>query len=302
MKIFFGIDGGGTSTRIKMENENGDVLFQGKSSSANMFAVGQKAAVDNVLSLIKTAILEAKLSCECNIYGCIGAAGLGRTAERDIFQTTIKETLPNANVLLTTDGEILLAGGLNMEPGIALIAGTGSIALAKDDKEQISRSGGMGWRLGDEGSAWWIAHEAIRRTLRSIEGRDIKTTLTQRLLDHYKLKEVSEFISFINSDKTEKSVIASGARLVTEEALRGDLLSIDILDNAAEELKLLVISLVDKAGPTPVKLVTYGGVLDHDEYINSLLRKKLQPFPVKPVSPIYSALEGALMLAKRQAE
>jgi len=44
-------------------------------------------------------------------------------------------------------------------PHIALIAGTGSIALTKDKRGRWKRAGGLGPEKGDEGSAHWISRE-----------------------------------------------------------------------------------------------------------------------------------------------
>lgn len=297
MKIFFGIDGGGTKTRIKAEREDGAILYEGETTSSNQFAVGKEKAVETVRSLIIAAITKTEDS--GSIYGCLGLAGLGREEDRKPFCDMLSALLPCSSVRLTTDAEILLAGGLGNSPGIALIAGTGSIALMRLDDGCMIRSGGMGWRLGDEGSAWWIAHEAIRRTLRSLEGRDMETSMTDALLEHYHIEKPESFITLINDEKTEKSAIASGARIVTDAAISGDRLAIDILGKATDELKMLITSLLKRTKNRNTDIVFYGGVLEKDEYIRSDLAAKLRDVPVTILpKPKHSALDGALMIAR----
>lgn len=63
---------------------------------------------------------------------------------------------------LCNDGETLLVGALESTEGYCLIAGTGSLALARDREGRTARAGGLGYMLGDEGSALWIAWQAIR--------------------------------------------------------------------------------------------------------------------------------------------
>lgn len=47
--------------------------------------------------------------------------------------------------------------------GILILAGTGSIALSRDSKGHMLRSGGLGPFLGDEGSAFWIGQQWLKR-------------------------------------------------------------------------------------------------------------------------------------------
>lgn len=48
--------------------------------------------------------------------------------------------------------------------GIVLIAGTGSIAYGRDLRGRARRAGGLGPKLGDEGSAFWIGKTWMHRT------------------------------------------------------------------------------------------------------------------------------------------
>ncbi len=46
--------------------------------------------------------------------------------------------------------------------GVLVLAGTGSIALARDDSGRVARSGGLGPGKGDQGSGYWIGREYLR--------------------------------------------------------------------------------------------------------------------------------------------
>jgi glucosamine kinase len=58
---------------------------------------------------------------------------------------------------------VLAAAGI--ESGIALIAGTGSVAYGRDATGKEARAGGWGWLVGDEGSAAWVVREAAREVV-----------------------------------------------------------------------------------------------------------------------------------------
>ena len=61
--------------------------------------------------------------------------------------------------------------------GLALIAGTGSVAARVQNRALVATSGGDGWLLGDDGSGFWIGRRAVRAALRAADGRDVPTSL-----------------------------------------------------------------------------------------------------------------------------
>ncbi|HEV8441561.1 MAG TPA: BadF/BadG/BcrA/BcrD ATPase family protein [Methylomirabilota bacterium] len=66
------------------------------------------------------------------------------------------------NILVISDVEAAYLGALGDRAGVLLLAGTGSIALARDARGRWARAGGWGPFLGDEGSAFWIGREWLR--------------------------------------------------------------------------------------------------------------------------------------------
>ena len=83
--------------------------------------------------------------------------------------------------LLVSNDCHLLAAAMDLpkdrtcRQGVAIIAGTGSIAMAFSEPTastsptptyiELGRVGGWGHLLGDEGSAWWTGRELLRRVL-----------------------------------------------------------------------------------------------------------------------------------------
>jgi len=63
-----------------------------------------------------------------------------------------------------SDVEAAYRGALGEAAGVLLLAGTGSIALARDAHGRWRRAGGLGPLLGDEGSAFWIGRRWLRAT------------------------------------------------------------------------------------------------------------------------------------------
>jgi len=297
---FFGIDGGGTHSRLALVDREGKVLARSEAGSTNIYSVAKAEVFTNLSTLLDSALKSAGLNTLDVAAGCFGSAGLGRAEEqklfRDFFDSLLGKDIP---VKLCTDGEILLCGGLESLEGYCLIAGTGSIALGRSQDGALARSGGHGYLLGDEGSAAWIGRTAIARTLRSLEGRDISTDLLPLILEATGLCESSELIKYVHHE-ADKAKIASLAPVITQSARKGDPLALDILCIGAEELALLVKSVIGQSKWIKRKeLVLAGGVMEHDEIVTNKLKESLaKDIPDLLVSaPKGTALEGACMLA-----
>src|SRR5262249_58991441 len=83
---------------------------------------------------------------------CRGLAGAGRAEDRAVVLDWASRTNLAGSVEVVADAELLLAAGTPEGWGLALVAGTGSIAYGRTADGRVERAGGWGWLLGDEGS------------------------------------------------------------------------------------------------------------------------------------------------------
>jgi N-acetylglucosamine kinase-like BadF-type ATPase len=299
-KYYFGIDGGGTHSRIALTDGGGKVLALSEAGSTNIYSVSKDEVFENISKLIYSALKAAGIEKENLAAGCIGSAGLGREGERKVFRTFFDTLLgPDFSVRLCNDGEILLCGALNGLEGYCLIAGTGSIALGRSLDGRIVRAGGHGYLLGDEGSASWTGKTAIARILRSAENRDLSTNMLDPVLSAAGLTEIGELIKYVHHD-ADKAKIGALAPVVTAAARMGDPLAMDILHKGAEELAMLVKCVIGQSPYIKRKEIALaGGVMEHDEIVANRLKEILAgEFPdMAAFYPKGTALEGACMIA-----
>jgi len=299
--MVFGIDGGGTRARAALVDAHGTVIAQATGGSTNRYSVAPEVALSNLEALLNQVLDQAGSQRKDLTGGCFGSAGLARPSEQEIFADFFAGFLgPEVPVRLCSDGEILLVGGLLNLEGYGLIAGTGSLALGRSADGRLVRAGGLGFMLGDEGSAWWIGHQAIVRSLRSLEDRDLPTTLIPELLKACRLTAPADFVAWVHHDAS-KADIAAVAPVVAQAAQNQDVLALDILKKASGELALLVTSVVSRSPWIGNKtLVLAGGVLENNTLVETQLRLLLaRELPGLTVeTPRGSALEGACLLAR----
>ncbi len=232
---FLGVDGGGSKTLAVIVNERGEEVGRGLANGANYNTVGLEAAVQHIY----TAVEQATRATGCRLplrKAWLGLAGIDRQADHDLLLPHLRGLAER--VRLTNDGELLLAG-LEKAVGVVLISGTGSIALGRDASGRRARSGGWGHILGDEGSGYYIAQQALQAVVRSSDGRGPQTALRERILQAWNLRDTDELIGEVYGEP-EKSKIASLSSCVMITARGGDQVAASILQQAARELALAV--------------------------------------------------------------
>ncbi|HEY0719445.1 MAG TPA: BadF/BadG/BcrA/BcrD ATPase family protein, partial [Streptosporangiaceae bacterium] len=90
-------------------------------------------------------------------------AGSNVPGAREFLAERLAPLTRTGTVLVVNDAMLVLpAAGL--DEGVAVICGTGSIAVGTW-RGRTSRSGGFGYLLGDEGSGYWITRAAVRALL-----------------------------------------------------------------------------------------------------------------------------------------
>ena len=107
-------------------------------------------------------ILPTMLGAQRSVASLVVAArGVWTAAERSSLRRRLRPLAGRVEVI--SDAEAALLGALGGRPGVLILAGTGSIVLGRDGRGRLARAGGLGPLLGDEGSAFWLGREWLRR-------------------------------------------------------------------------------------------------------------------------------------------
>jgi glucosamine kinase len=183
---YLGIDGGGSKTSFLLVDEYYNELCHLQSGPSNHLSVGADAAREAIMQGI------SRLTEQPNIV-CAGFAGAGRPDSVAFYKEVLQSLIPGAQIIIESDAFIASIGAIGIDPGILLIAGTGSIVIGREKDRTMFRVGGWGPYFGDEGSGFWIGREAIRAALRSVDSH-APSEFTERMAAKLGLKSISEVV------------------------------------------------------------------------------------------------------------
>ena len=306
MTRFRGIDGGGTRTSAWLADGEGKVLGRSESGPSNPHKVGLAAAEHEILRAFRACWQEAGLprsaarALRPPVLDaiCAGISGAGQRAFERPLLAWMRRHIPARQHLLTSDAAIALAAAVRDAPGIIVIAGTGSIAYARDDQGGVLRAGGWGIPFDDRGSGYDLGRKAVSAALEAFDGRGPQTILTEQICRHLHLADITAVVS----RKIEPQQMAALFPLVTEAARAGDLVARHLCDDAARDLAELAAALLKRAGWTRrvIPVVTTGGVFQSSILIRRAFARHLRRFaPQARVEMLQRPpVEGALWLAR----
>ncbi|HHM24361.1 MAG TPA: hypothetical protein ENJ23_04890 [Bacteroidetes bacterium] len=287
MEYILGVDGGGTKSLAVLARETGEVVATFQKGPANFQQIGEAGLQSLAEEILQEAERSGGIRRDEIVLFVLGLAGVGRRDDHRRAEEALSRVNFSGRILLTTDAYIALMGAFESRPGIIVIAGTGSICFGLDEEGELYRSGGWGYLLGDEGSGYFIGHQAILAALKDFDGRGEKTILRPRIESHFDLTSIEDIVPrvYAKENSIGKEEIAGLAPLVFECAADGDDVAEQIVELAGKELARMVHAVgkrMKKLGE-PLEVA----------YVGSVFKQKHVLLPVMKVflSDHYSELD-----------
>jgi N-acetylglucosamine kinase-like BadF-type ATPase len=222
---------------------------------------------------------------------CAGAAGAEVPEARARLEQLLQRLLPGCRVEVVHDTRLVLAAA-GFATGIALIAGTGSVAYGRDHRGRESRAGGWGWLLGDDGSAAWLAREAAREVMRRADAGEPVGALGDALMTAVGARGAGELTGRLHSFR-EPRRWAALAHVVFETTAE-DAGAQALVAHAADGLAGLV-ERVRKALSFKGPVVLAGGLILNHPQLEAAVRRRLGRGTVRLEEP---PVAGAVRLAE----
>ncbi len=290
VRYLLGADGGGTGTRVRLQDRSGVTLGHGQAGASSL-SQGVSKAWRHVRQAIAEAFADAGLPtakpADCALG--LGLAGAGVPAQRVAFTAADPGF---ALCVLENDGLTQLLGAHSGAPGIVVAAGTGSVAAALYANGRTRQVGGWGFPVGDEGSGAWLGLQAVRRLQATLDGRALSGAEAGALSQAVAAvvgKTAADVLAWCAEAKAPQ--YAELAPTVFAVAERGDAFAKALLQAAANELAVLINTL--QAGQAALPVVARGSV---GERLAPLWPEKLRS-GVRPAAG--DSADGALWLVRQ---
>lgn len=296
MGYYLGIDGGGTKTTVAVADENGFV-FKQEGKSINFYSVGIETARSNLSEIMNK--VQDKVGTACFDAAFIGCSALDGEADEKLISLLCDGVINAKKIGMNSDVFIALESVEGAACPCVAVCGTGSMAIGRDRERNVHITGGWGHIIGDEGSAYVIATEALKVCCEQYD-KGHKSAVVADVSEFFGVDDFRKAIDIIYSPETTKDVIASYASRMGKLADKGDKTAVQILLAQAEKFASTVISLLKKIRCCDV-LGLYGGVLKNNSiFADAFCEKIRENYPeIKIVFLDTPPEECALKLARK---
>lgn len=298
MKYYMGIDGGGSKTTVLICDENGKAaaVYTGKGINSN--TVGMRAAKKNLAEAVRGAIAIADVPLTAAF---IGSAALSARADTVYVQDFCGDVFYCDNIAMDSDVFIALEAMRRTGPCAVVICGTGSMAAGRDPNGRIIHTGGWGPVLGDEGSGYALALDAIKAGIRGAEKSGPPTKLSDVLADYFSVKDYNDLLPLFYENNVDTCRVAGFAPFLFDVLQQGDAVAKEITDKHMLLLFRTAAALLRQL-PENTPLGLWGGILQHQAYFRDGLSRLIKSsFPnteicLLPYPPEYGAAFAAMAL------
>jgi len=274
--VVAGVDGGGTKTHAVVLDQDDQILGEGFAGPSNPLRVGITVAAATIREALDRACAQARVRRTEIAALEIGLAGARRKELSDRMEETLS-SLGIRELEVVGDAEIALYGATDGEPGLVVIAGTGSVCCGVNTRGRRVRAGGWGPMIGDEGGGSWIARRALSAVAHAADGRGPETLLSSAACSYFHVSSAEDLATAIYAPTITNERIAGFAKPVIEAAKANDNIARTIINQAGIELGIAAGAVIRnlKMEQERFQVAYVGGVFAAGELVLEFLRNEV---------------------------
>ncbi|MFP4005141.1 MAG: BadF/BadG/BcrA/BcrD ATPase family protein [Candidatus Hadarchaeia archaeon] len=272
---FLGVDSGAMNTECLVVNSDCEILGYGLSGGGNYHRVGKEAASINIQVCVEEAVSSVDMEEGKLDWGVYGISGLDCDEDFEVYSDMLdfglckERTLVN-HVVLTHYS--VTAG----DPGISVMASTGSIVYGVNSDAEDVRIGGWGYLVGDEGSGFYVARRGLQEATKGYDGRREETKLIEAALDYFEIDSFEDVFAQVYGEGGKEKPIAPFSEYVIELASEGDEVAKEIVDESCRELLKAVLAAKEELNLRGNFRVGLSGRLFSFEYFLSEFKREIK--------------------------
>lgn len=304
-RLILGVDGGGTKTMalVATVDDAGQmkIVGRGLGGPSNLRLQGVQPSLKSLDKAIDEALTAAGISGQK--FACAVLALAGSTSpdvQRDVSNWATSRNL-STDLEIAHDAMPVLAHGTEGGWGVALIVGTGSVAVGVDKLGRSVTRGGWGHWFGDKGSGFFLGYKALSAVAEASDDIGPKTMLSDMILERLGTEDPRSMLMKVSEGGDVRRAVASLAPLVMDAAIRRDKVARKIVKAAVKEAAKLVAAVAkalefDEAYP----LAIAGGVICSSQLFRDELLVRLNNIKRPPagVTLVYEPVLGCLKMAR----
>jgi N-acetylglucosamine kinase-like BadF-type ATPase len=306
--VYLGVDGGGTKTALVLIDSDGTIRATHQAPGSYYLSIGLEGLGTLLADAVNAILAKAGLRANDLDFAFFGLPAYGEdTTLLEALDRLPQRCLPAGAFLCGNDMICGWAGSLLCQDGISIVAGTGSICYG-ERAGCTARCGGWGELFSDEGSAYWIACRGLNLFSRMSDGRVAAGPLYEIVKQSLNISEDLDLCAHVFSQLGgDRARIAQLSKLVTQAALADDAQALAIVEQAAEELALMVDATrrnLEFPAAATVAVSYSGGVFDNVgalilRHFTASLHAHMPGYQVRAPA-LVPAIGAALYAAKRR--
>jgi len=233
-----GVDGGGRKTYAIVANALGELMGAAASGPSNWELVGIDGARDAIAGAANAALVEAGIERSALDASVFGLAGVDWPSDLDRLDAVIDPIGLSGARRIVNDSFVALRAGITQPWGLAVIAGTGTVAAGRNPAGQQFRTLGEGAIFGDFGDEFDVSELAVRAVADQYTGRGPSTMLTELLCEHLNAGSPAAMLERLcrEDPQIRSPEVQILTPLVLKATERGDLVAREILERIGQAL------------------------------------------------------------------